>query len=90
MYEDKYINILDETNKVRENETNSKKMHIFINMGNDCYTKMKNMTGFKTSLKKVNIAITIELDALADKFNRIKKSRMCILILYLINYHQNY
>ena len=47
-------------------------MHIFINMDNDYYTKMKNMTGLKTSLKKLNIAITIELDALADKFNRIK------------------
>ena len=75
LYEDKYVNILDETNKARENETNSqKKMHNFYqNMDNDYYTKMKTMTGFYiTSLKKINTAITIELDALADKFNRIK------------------
>ena len=72
--EDKYINILAETNKARENEISSQnKMHNFYqNFDKDFYSKIKMMTGFFiTSLKKMYTCISIEIDSLADKYNRI-------------------
>ena len=73
--EDKYLNILNETNKNRENEISSQKnLQIFYqNIDKDFYTKVKNITGFFiTSLKKMYTAISIGIDSLADKLNRIK------------------
>jgi L-fucose mutarotase/ribose pyranase (RbsD/FucU family) len=72
--EDKYINILGETNKARENEINSQKkiQNMYQNIDNDFYSKIKLMFGiFITSLKKMYTGIAIEIDSLADKFNRI-------------------
>ena len=74
LFEDKYVNVLDETNKARENEINSqKKMHDFYQkIDNDFYAKIKSMTSFFiTSLKTMYTSISIDIDALADKFNRI-------------------
>ena len=72
--EDKYINILNETNKARENEINSqKKMQKFYQVNDvEFYKRVKMMTGFFiTSLKKMYTGVTIEIDSLADKYNRI-------------------
>ena len=72
--EDKYINTLGETNKARENEINSQKkiQNMYQNIDNDFYSKIKLMFGiFITSLKKMYTGIAIEIDSLADKFNRI-------------------
>ena len=72
--EDKYINILGETNKARENEINSQKkiQNMYQNIDNDFYSKIKLMFGiFITSLKKMYTGIAIEIDSLTDKFNRI-------------------
>ena len=72
--EDKYINILGETNKARENEINSQKkiQNMYQNIDNDFYSKIKLMFGiFITSLKKMYTGIAIEIDSLVDKFNRI-------------------
>ena len=74
LFEDKYVNVLDETNKARENEINSqKKMHDFYQkIDNDFYAKIKSMTSFFiTSLKTMYTSISIDIDSLADKFNRI-------------------
>ena len=76
--EDKYVNILNETNKARENETNSqKKMHKFYQVNDiEFYKRVKMMTGFFiTSLKKMYTGVTIEIDSLADKYNRINMEK---------------
>ena len=73
--EDRYINMLNDTNKARENEINSQKnLHTYYHKADDdYYSKIKTITGFFiTSLKKMQSAITIDLDNLKDKFNRIK------------------
>ena len=73
--EDKYINNLNEANKARENETSYQKklQNYYQGIDNDFYMKIKMMTGFFiTCLKKMYTGITIDIDALADKYNRIK------------------
>ena len=73
--EDKYINILTEANKARENETSYQKklQNYYQSIDNDFYTKIKMMTGFFiTSLKKMYTGIIIDIEALADKYNRIQ------------------
>lgn len=75
LLEDKYINILKDANKARENEINSQKtIHNFYqNITNDYYSKIKMMTGFFiTGLKKMYTGIFMEIDSLGDKLNRIK------------------
>ena len=72
--EDKYINILSETNKARENEINSqKKMHNYYQTNDtDYYSKIKIILGlFITCFKKMDSSLTIDIDSLKDKFNRI-------------------
>jgi len=72
--EDKYINILSETNKARENEINSqKKMHNYYQTNDtDYYSKIKTILGlFITCFKKMDSSLTIDIDSLKDKFNRI-------------------
>ena len=76
--EDKYINILNEANKARENETSYQKklQNYYQSIDNDFYLKIKMMTGFFiTSLKKMYTGITIDIDSLADKFNRINAEK---------------
>ena len=73
--EDKYINILKDANKARENEIQSQKIiHDFYQKNDsELYSKIKMMTGFFiTGLKKMYTGISIEMDSLADKLNRIK------------------
>ncbi len=72
--EDKYVSILTETNKARENEINMQKkiLGFYQNYDKDLYSKIKMMTGFFiTSLKKMYTCITIEIDSLADKYTRL-------------------
>jgi len=72
--EDKYINLLSETNKARENEINSqKKIHNYYQTNDtEYYSKIKTILGlFITCFKKMNSSLTIDIDSLRDKFNRI-------------------
>ena len=76
--EDKYINILSETNKARENEINSqKKIHNYYQTNDtDYYSKIKTILGlFITCFKKMNSSLTIDIDSLRDKFNRINMEK---------------
>ena len=76
--EDKYINLLSETNKARENEINSqKKIHNYYQTNDtEYYSKIKTILGlFITCFKKMNSSLTIDIDSLRDKFNRINMEK---------------
>ena len=72
--EDKYIQILDETNKARENEVNlQKKLHSYYhNVDIDYYGKEKMMTGFFIScLKRMYNVINNEIIDLNEAYKNI-------------------
>ena len=72
--EDKYMNILTETNKARENETLlQKKIHGFYETADDFYyNKIKGVIGFYiTNLKQMQTSFNIDISDLTDKFNRL-------------------
>ena len=72
--EDKYMNILEEANKARENETLlQKKIHEFYETADDFYyNKIKGVIGFFiTNLKQMQTSFNIDISDLTDKFNRL-------------------
>lgn len=72
--EDKYMNILEEANKARENETLlQKKIHEFYETADDFYyNKIKGVIGFFiTTLKQMQTSFNIDISDLTDKFNRL-------------------
>ena len=72
--EDKYMNILEEANKARENETLlQKKIHEFYETADDFYyNKIKEVIGFFiTNLKQMQTSFNIDISDLTDKFNRL-------------------
>ena len=72
--EDKYMNILEEANKARENETLlQKKIHEFYETPDDFYyNKIKGVIGFFiTNLKQMQTSFNIDISDLTDKFNRL-------------------
>ena len=72
--EDKYINVLSETNKARENEINSQKkiQNYYQTNDTDYYSKIKMVLGlFITCFKKIYSLITVDIDSLRDKHNKI-------------------
>ena len=74
VFEDKYVQALNETNKSRENEINSQKklQNYYHNIDVDYYGKVKMMTGFFTScLKRMYTSISTEIDALNEKYENI-------------------
>ena len=69
--EDKYMNILEEANKARENEILlQKKIHEFYETADDFYyNKIKGVIGFFiTNLKQMQTSFNIDISDLTDKF----------------------
>ena len=74
MCEEKYINIIDDANKARENETLlQKKTHNFYETcDNYYYTQIKSVIGFNiTNLKQMASSIKMEIIDLTDRFDRL-------------------
>ena len=74
LYEDKYIQILKEANKSRENEINTQKklQNYYHNIDVDYYGKIKMMTGFFIScLKRMFNTISVDIDEFNETFNKI-------------------
>ena len=74
LLEDKYIQILNEANKSRENEINSQKklQSYYHNIDADYYGKIRMMTGFFIScLKRMFSSIIVEIDDLNETFSKI-------------------
>ena len=74
LFEDKYVQALNEANKSRENEINSQKklQSYYHNIDTDYYGKIRMMTGFFIScLKRMFSTISVEIDDLNETFNKI-------------------
>lgn len=74
MCEEKYMNIIDDANKARENETLlQKKTHNFYETcDNYYYTQIKSVIGFNiTNLKQMASSIKMEIIDLTDRFDRL-------------------
>ena len=74
MCEEKYMNIIDDANKARENETLlQKKTHYFYETcDNYYYTQIKSVIGFNiTNLKQMASSIKMEIIDLTDRFDRL-------------------
>ena len=74
MCEEKYMNIIDDANKARENEILlQKKTHNFYETcDNYYYTQIKSMIGFNiTNLKQMASSIKMEIIDLTDRFDRL-------------------
>ena len=74
LFEDKYIQILKETNRTRENEINSQKILLsyYHNIDFDYYSKIRMMTGFFVScLKRMYNSISMEVEDLNKSYNEI-------------------
>jgi hypothetical protein len=74
MCEEKYMNIIDDVNKARENETLlQKKTHNFYETcDNYYYTQIKSVIGFNiTNLKQMASSIKMEIIDLTDRFDRL-------------------
>ena len=74
LLEDKYIQVLNEANKSRENEINSQKklQSYYHNIDADYYGKIRMMTGFFIScLKRMFSSIIVEIDDLNETFSKI-------------------
>ncbi len=74
LFEDKYVQALNEVNKSRENEINSQKklQSYYHNIDTDYYGKIRMMTGFFIScLKRMFSTISVEIDDLNETFNKI-------------------
>ena len=72
--EEKYMNIIDDANKARENETLlQKKTHNFYETcDNYYYTQIKSVIGFNiTNLKQMASSIKMEIIDLTDRFDRL-------------------
>ena len=74
MCEEKYMNIIDDANKARENEILlQKKTHNFYETcDNYYYTQIKSVIGFNiTNLKQMASSIKMEIIDLTDRFDRL-------------------
>ena len=74
MCEEKYMNIINDANKARENETLlQKKTHNFYETcDNYYYTQIKSVIGFNiTNLKQMASSIKMEIIDLTDRFDRL-------------------
>ena len=74
LFEDKYVQALNEANKSRENEINKQKklQSYYHNIDTDYYGKIRMMTGFFIScLKRMFSTISVEIDDLNETFNKI-------------------
>jgi hypothetical protein len=74
MCEEKYMNIIDDANKARENEALlQKKTHNFYETSdNYYYTQIKSVIGFNiTNLKQMASSIKMEIIDLTDRFDRL-------------------
>ena len=74
LFEDKYIQLLKETNKSRENEINTQKklQSYYQNIDFDYYGKTRMMTGFFVScLKRLLNSISLEVEDLNHSYNEI-------------------
>ena len=74
MCEEKYMNIIDDANKARENEILlQKKTHNFYETcDNYYYTQIKSVIGFNiTNLKQMASSVKMEIIDLTDRFDRL-------------------
>ena len=74
MCEEKYMNVIDDANKARENEILlQKKTHNFYETcDNYYYTQIKSVIGFNiTNLKQMASSIKMEIIDLTDRFDRL-------------------